>query len=137
MRGTTFLYQKVKIGIEFWAITTLMRKVDFCSLCRFPPPQGPSEALLGLTGCLGCGWPSPVEFLHNDNIAREKLSCDATSRAENKKRTPRRFLCFLHFQNVTGAARKLYIMDRGGGPGASLGENSDTPDFSSGIQYFR
>ena len=49
--------------------------------------------------------PPPVEFLHNDNIAREKLSCDATSRAENKKRTPRRFLCFLHFQNVTGAAR--------------------------------
>ena len=93
-----------------------LRKVDFGTLCRLPPPQGPSGALPGLTGCLGGGWPSPVEFLHNDNIAREKLSCDATSRAENKKRTPRRFLRFLHFQNVTGAARKFYIMDRGGGP---------------------
>ena len=123
--------------MEFWEITTFMRKVDFCTLCRFPPPQGPSGALPGLTGCLGGGWPSPVELLHNDNIARGKLSCDVTSRVGNKKCTRCRFSCFLHFQNVTGAARKIYIMDRGGGPGASLGDNSDIIDFSSGIQGFR
>ena len=99
--------------MEFWEITTFMRKVDFASFCRFPPRQGPSGALPGLTGCLGCGWPSPVEFLHNDNIAREKLSCDATSRAENKKRTPCRFLCFLELLQEASAFNKIveYIKD--------------------------
>ena len=179
-----------------------LRKGDFGTLCRLPPPQGPSGALQGLwwapdvrlfgkkvmfhwisyfckilgsvlmrcasgvhegrikgssgahlgfirdssgahpgsirgsSEAHGLPWLG-MAFTTSEIISRvEKCPCDVTSRAGNKKCAPCRFPCFLHVQNVTGAAGKLYIMYWGGGPGASLGEKAYFFDFHKKFNIF-